>query len=394
MRKCHLTVCLLASLLLSGCNRPSTESPAVLASLLARTDTDPSRGDPTRRDDWAQALRPRPLSFPRDHGAHEDFRIEWWYYTGNLQTTEGRRFGYQLTFFRTGLRKNPENPSRWTVRDLYTAHFAVSDIEAQQHYRAQRNGRAGIGQAGAETKRLQVWNGDWRVELEDGQHELVAGSDDVSIDLTMRPSKPLVLHGDAGLSQKGASPGNASYYYSFPRLATAGSITVDGTRFEVSGHSWMDHEFSTSFLEDGQLGWDWFSIQLEDNTELMLYQMRRSDGSIDPFSSGTWISPSGQAQHLSASDFSMLPGPRWHSTRTGGDYPLTWRIELPSQGLGLDVEPAFDQQEMVTDATTGISYWEGSISITGRRGQKAVQGKGYLELTGYVGKGLGSLFRD
>ena len=222
----------------------------------------------------------------------------------------------------------------------------------------------------------------------------MAGTDDCGIELTLRAEKPPVLRGEHGLSRKGAAEGNASYYYSLSRLATTGTITVKGTRFQVHGDSWMDHEFSTSFLEEGQIGWDWFAIQLDNGKELMLYQMRRTDGSRDPFSSGTFVRENGESQHLSARDFRISPAGTWRSPQTGGDYPLRWRVELPTLGFVLDVEPALEAQEMVTKATTGISYWEGSITVKGRRGQTPVRGKGYLELTGYAGRGLGSLFKD
>ena len=389
-----LSVSLSGLVLSAGCSRRAVDSQAALASLLPPDSPASSRSDSQYTDDWSTAVGPRRFSFPRDHGAHDNYRIEWWYYTGNLETEENRRFGYQLTFFRTGLQMQPENPSRWAVRDLYTAHFAVSDIAGRKHSFSQRNNRAGVGQAGAETQRLEIWNNDWKVELQGHQHTLIARDKDYSIELTLIPSKPLVLHGQNGLSRKGAKEGNASYYYSFPRLSTSGTITIDGSRFEVSGDSWMDHEFSTSFLEEGQIGWDWFSIQLDNNTELMLYQMRLGDGSVNPCSSGTFVADDGQYTHLSAAQFHVRGGNTWRSSRTGADYPLYWSIEIPTLGLVLDVEPAFEQQEMVTAATTGISYWEGSISVRGRCRQDRVTGSGYLELTGYSGKGLGSLLKD
>jgi predicted secreted hydrolase len=381
----------LVLLMALGCQRQSPESPERLASLLPEADIASAHNDRQHRDGWAQAISPREFRFPADHGAHEDYRIEWWYYTGNLETRTGRRFGYQLTFFRTGVQKQPENPSRWAVRDLYTAHFAISDIQQEQHHFWQRNRRAGIDQAGAETSRLYVWNGDWKAELRGDTHELAASGGDCCIRLELRPIKPLVLHGDGGLSRKGKLEGNASYYYSFPRLDTSGTITVDGIDHEVRGNSWMDHEFSTSLLEEGQLGWDWFSIQLNNNTELMLYQMRLSDGAIDPYSSGTYVAENGDLTHLSVSDFHMQPTATWQSERTSAEYPVHWRIEIPRLDMVLRIEPVFEEQEMVTEATTGISYWEGSISVQGNHDQTRVQGSGYLEMTGYVGKGLGSL---
>jgi predicted secreted hydrolase len=383
----------LAIVLAAGCQRRPPDSAARLAALLPASDSAAVRSDRPAADAWLRAAGPRTFRFPEDHGAHEDYRIEWWYYTGNVQTPTGRRFGYQLTFFRTGLQMRPGNPSRWAVRDLYTAHWAISDIQREQHHHWQRNRRAGIDQAGAETGRLCVWNGGWRAEMSGDTHRLLAGSGDFSLRLELTPRKPLVLHGDEGLSQKGHSEGNASYYYSFPRLDTSGVITVAGVEYPVHGSSWMDHEFSTSLLEEGQLGWDWFSIQFDDNTELMLYQMRLDDGTVDPYSLGTYVAENGESTRLAAEDFRMQPITTWRSTRTSADYPVRWQIEIPKLDMKLQVDAAFNAQEMDTRATTGISYWEGSVSVRGTRDRAEIGGTGYLEMTGYLGKGLGSVLK-
>ena len=344
------------------------------------------------RDDWTSAIATRKFSFPADHAAHEDYRIEWWYYTGNVETESGRKFGYQLTFFRTGLHPQPKTASRWAIRDLYTTHFAVSDIQRQRHNSFQRNNRRGVGQAGAETERYKVWNVDWEVELDGTEHCLKAAMPEVAIDLRLSTQQPPVLHGDRGLSRKGATEGNASYYYSMTRMATVGTIRVGSETFSVRGDSWMDHEFSTSFLEPGQLGWDWLAIQLKTGTDLMLYRMRRDDGSVDHYSSGTVVDSRGNTKHLAATEYTMTPTRTWKSPDTGAEYPLQWQIEIPSLGYSLTVRPAFDSQEMATAATTGISYWEGAITVTGVGPDRDVSGRGYMELTGYVGEGLGSLF--
>ncbi len=381
--------CIFLLLVASGCRPPATDSAAAISDLYPEeAATEVAK----RAENWTAALQPREFQFPADHGAHEDYRIEWWYYTGNLEAADGRRFGYQLTFFRTGLNQDPDNPSRWAVRDLYTAHFAVSDLHNKQHHCFQRNSRRGIGQAGAEMGRFEVWNGDWKVWLEEGGHRLRAVDGEIEIDLQLSPTKPPVLHGDQGLSQKGATAGNASHYYSLTRLATEGTMRVAGQEFQVEGQSWMDHEFSTSFLEPGQRGWDWLSIQLDNNIELMLYRMRRDDGSTDPFSSASLVDKSGTVTHLAADEFRMLPVKNWESSQTGGVYPLHWRIEIPSLGYLLNITPAFDEQEMTTSATTGINYWEGAIVVDGSTANGDTKGRGYMELTGYTGQGLGSLF--
>ncbi|NLX96449.1 MAG: carotenoid 1,2-hydratase [Rhodopirellula sp.] len=344
--------------------------------------------------EWKSAVEPHPFRFPEDHAAHENYRIEWWYYTGNLETRDGRRFGYQLTFFRTGVVREPENPSRWTIRDLYTAHFAVSDIDRRQFHFFERVNRRGIGWAGAETDTYHVWNGDWKVRLEGNSHHLVAEQDQCRIALTLSPTKPPVLHGEAGLSQKGPSTGNASHYYSQTRMQTTGLLTVGGREFPVHGTSWMDHEFSTSFLEEGQQGWDWFAVQLDDGRELMIYQIRRADGTPDPHSSGTLVAADGAAVHLGIDQFSLVPGRRWRSGETTATYPIQWTVRVPGQRLEFDVRAAFSDQEMNTIGSTGLAYWEGAVVIEGRSEGKPVRGRGYLEMTGYAGKSLGRVLQS
>lgn len=390
----RLLIIVLSLSLLHGCDRtPRGTQESLTAIFRDRPEIQENEGE----QGWVNAVSPRQFSFPQDHAAHEDYRIEWWYYTGNLESQDGRRFGYQLTFFRTGLQRNPTNPSKWTVRDLYTAHFALSDIDRKQHFCFQRNNRQGVGQAGAARDRFHVWNGDWQVLSSAGEspaktHRLQAADTDVAIDLTLSVPGSAVLHGEGGLSQKGATPGNASHYYSYPRMQTTGTVRIGGSTYTIQGHSWMDHEFSTSFLESGQLGWDWFAIQLDNDVQLMLYRMRRTDGSTDPFSSGSLIEIEGNVTHLVVSDYEMTPLRTWKSPETGAIYPLSWRITVPSRGYELVVQPAFDRQEMTTNDTTGISYWEGAIEVAGTSADAKVTGRGYMELTGYVGQGLGTLF--
>jgi predicted secreted hydrolase len=229
--------------------------------------------------------------------------------------------------------------------------------------------------------------------MDGSRQRLVAQQDDCGVDLVLEPTKPMVLHGDSGLSRKGATPGNASYYYSFTRLATSGSIRIDGQEYEIEGSSWMDHEFSSSLLETEQAGWDWFSIQFDNDEELMLYRMRRDDGTADQFSSGTFVAADGSTRHLTKDDFRLEPADYWRSPHTGAEYPVSWRMEVPMLSIKLDVEAAFADQEMVTQRTTGIAYWEGSIDVSGQIGDAPADGVGYLEMTGYTGRSLGELFR-
>jgi predicted secreted hydrolase len=291
------------------------------------------------QQEWRQASRDYSLAVPRDHVSHPAFKIEWWYYTGNLDTSRGRRFGYQATFFRIGVDLSPKNPSRFAVRDLYLAHAAVTDVEGRRYVSAERLNRAGAGTAGASASELAVWNADWEARSEYGRHKVHAREPHFAFDLTLTEDRPAVLHGDHGYSQKGATPGNASEYYSLTRMPTEGTVTIEGEPFQVRGASWMDHEFGTTFLEKYQQGWDWFALQLEDGTDLMLFELRRRDGSIDPQSSGTLVPGAGQPKRLGPADFTLTPGRRWTSAASGGAYPVEWQIRLPSEKLDLAIKP-------------------------------------------------------
>jgi len=346
----------------------------------------------TSADPWRKALAPYNFSFPADHSSHPDYKIEWWYYTGNLTAVDGRRFGYQLTFFRVGVDFAPRNPSRWTVRDLYPAHLAVSDIDGGRFENAEKINRAGVGWAGAATGSYRVWNEGWEVRLDEaGNHILTAVDRKIGIELRLEPGKPPVAHGENGVSQKGATPGNASHYYSLTRMPTSGHLIVDGKRISVSGLSWMDHEFGSSFLEKGQMGWDWMSLQLDDGTDLMLYRFRRRDQSRDRHSSGTIVYAGGRPRHIAFDRFEMTPVSKWRSKRSGAEYPIEWRISLPDQTLDLEIKAAIEGQEMETGQSTGVTYWEGSVEIRGSHRGRQVRGRGYLEMTGYAGAAMGVL---
>jgi predicted secreted hydrolase len=335
---------------------------------------------------WRQAAAGYTFAFPRDHASHPDFKIEWWYYTGNLDAADGRRFGYQVTFFRVGVDPAPTNPSKWAVRDLYITHLAVSDVAGGQYRSDERLSRGGPGLAGADADRYRVWNDDWTAGLDaDRRHAIDARGARVGVTLTLDEGKPPVINGSDGISQKGAQAGNASHYYSLTRMPTRGTVTIDGATVAVTGTSWMDHEFGTSFLEAGQQGWDWLSLQLDDGRELMLYQLRRADGSRDPHSSGTLVGKDGWTRHLSAGDFSLAPTGRTFKARSGATYPVAWRVTVPSEDVTLEVTTPLDDQELSTDRSSGITYWEGLIDITGRARGAPIRGRGYLEMTGYRG---------
>jgi predicted secreted hydrolase len=342
---------------------------------------------------WREAGPGYRYEFPRDHGSHPDYRIEWWYYTGNIETREGRLFGYQLTFFRTGVVREPALASRWAVRDLYMAHFAVSDIERKRLNYFERVNRAGIGWAGADDSTYRVWNEDWEARLDGGDHLIRASEGDIELDLRLTPAKPEVIHGRDGISQKGPSAGHSSHYYSITRFQTSGKLVLGGESFDVTGLSWMDHEFGTSFLERSQVGWDWFSIQLEDGRELMLFQIRREDGSRDPRSSATLIDTAGRATHIEFGEFDLAPLARWRSAASGAVYPTEWRIDLPGYDLRLAVRASFEDQELRAEESTGVTYWEGSVEVEGATGDKPLRGRGYLEMTGYSGQNMGAIIR-
>lgn len=351
-------------------------------------------GGATTPEGWRQAAPGYPWRFPRDHGSHPEYRIEWWYYTGNLESDRGRRFGYQVTFFRVGVDPAPDNPSRWAVRDLFMAHLAVTDVRGGRHFAAERLDRGGLGWAGARTETLDVRNGGWRAYLDGGRHRLEAVDGSFGVELDLEPGKGPTLHGAGGFSRKGPSAGNASQYYSMSRMPTTGRVRIDSAWVDVTGASWMDHEFGTTFLEPGQVGWDWFSLQFDDGADLMVFQLRRADGRPDARSAGTWIDGGGAATALEGDEVRLTPGRRWTSPASGAGYPVEWRVELPGRQTSLAVAAALDAQEMDTGASTGVTYWEGAVTVTGRVGGRPVRGRGYLEMTGYVGRPMSEVFRQ
>ena len=326
--------------------------------------------------------------FPRDHGSHDSFRTEWWYYTGHLETAEGRRFGFELTFFRRAIA--PEQvetrPSRWSVDQLYLAHLAVTDVTGQRFHFRDRISRAGLGKAGADAGRLHVWLDHWRAESsgQSEQHRLDAKADGVAPSLTLDPAKPLVIHGERGISKKGAAVGQASHYYSFTDLTTAGTLTIGTETYRVTGTSWMDHEFGSADLSGDLAGWDWFSIQLADKRDLMIYRLRHSDGSSDQASSGTLVFPDGRSQHLSANDIQLTPLDTWTSPTSKATYPSRWQVSIPSLELSLKLTPLLADQELRTTRSTQVTYWEGAMAVEGTEKGQAIKGQGYVELTGYA----------
>lgn len=342
----------------------------------------------TKHAQFRQAEHGYRYQFPDDHGSHDEYRTEWWYYTGHLTSEEGTAFGYELTFFRQAMTQAhaDTHPSRWSIRHLYLAHAALSDPTQRRFRYAEKVSRAGIGKAGADTGRLNVWIDRWSAEespLHD-QYHLRAASAEFSFDLQLHPEKEPVVHGVGGISRKGNEPGQASHYYSMTRLRTEGTLTVEGRTQTVHGLSWMDHEFGSGQLGKDQVGWDWFSIQLDDRSELMFYLLRRTDGTADPVSSGTWVQPDGTSYALSASDVQVEVLDQWTSPMSGARYPNRWRLTVPSRRLSLAVAPTMPNQELITERSTQVTYWEGSVTVTGRSSETSVKGRGYVELTGYA----------
>ena len=324
------------------------------------------------------------FEFPRDYFNHPDFQTEWWYYTGNLKSADGHRFGFELTFFRQAVSRDPAKTAAWDLHDLYVTHLALSDLDGQQFYHSERVNRAGPGIAGVSEANAHIWNGNWEIQWCGADQELQAIENQFQLRLTLHPEKPPVIHGENGVSQKAEGPGRASHYISLTRLAAKGAIELKGKKIEVTGLAWMDHEFFTHQLEPGQQGWDWLSLQLENNTELMLFHIRRKDGSIDPFSAGTYVDAQGKSTHLNASDFVLQPlGDTWASPITHAIYPIRWKIAIPKLGIELEARTPLSSQELTGKTKLAPNYWEGAITLAGHRGNLPLNGVGYLEMTGY-----------
>ncbi len=338
---------------------------------------------------WKTAQPGWRYEWPRDHSSHRDFKTEWWYFTGELHAADGRRFGYQLTFFRQGVRMPgaPAVQSRFVTDALKFGHFTITDVGAKDFRFAQRLSRGAFGEAGFDEAGRLAWLGDWSLTLEkDGAMRLSATEGGNALELRLGNSKPWTVHGSDGISRKSAQLGFASHYYSGTRLRTQGTLTFAGLAMDVAGESWFDHEWASDPLAPEQCGWDWFSVQLDDGAELMIYRLRRRDGSVDGASSGSFIAADGTVRHLRLDEFRLTPTRFWQSKKTRGKYPIGWRVEVAALGLDVLVTTPVESQELVLEP---ISYWEGLIDVRGSRDGRAVRGHGYLELTGYAGELVG-----
>ncbi len=340
---------------------------------------------------FARAMAPRALRFPEDHGPHREFRSEWWYYTGNVAAGDGRRFAFQLTFFRFALSPRATvRSSAWASNQIYMAHFTVTDVANARFHAAERFSRAALDLAGALAAPFRVWLGSWQVRSEGAffPQRLRAEDGGYAIDLHLDQRKPLVLNGDAGFSRKSAGPGNASYYYSVPRLAVSGQLSTPDGAWQVEGAAWFDREWSSSALAPDQIGWDWFALQLSDGRDLMLYRLRTRDGGTDPHSAGTLVEADGTARSLAADDFQLDALAHWRSPRDGARYPSRWRLRVPSAAIDVEITPETPDQEL----NLTFRYWEGAARVIGTSAAAEVTGYGHVELTGYA-SGTGGMPR-
>ncbi|MGE5430046.1 MAG: lipocalin-like domain-containing protein [Syntrophomonadaceae bacterium] len=335
---------------------------------------------------YKRAVAPEKFVFPRDFGPHPDYKTEWWYFTGNMETDAGRHFGYQLTIFRTAISPDSlQGTSPWRSSQIYMGHFTITDAENNKFYNFERFSRGAEKLAGAMASPFRVWLEDWKIKEIPGEESngvpvlhLKAEEKDVSIDLTLKSLKPVVLQGDKGLSLKGPETGNASYYYSLTRLATEGIVKINDESFNLKGYSWMDREWSTSALSRNQAGWDWFSLQLNNSKEIMYYQMRLKNGEADRFSQGLIVNENGSTEPVKKDDVKIEVLGKW-SSPLGGEYPSGWKLSVPSKSIYLEIIPYVSNQEL----NVSIRYWEGSVKIKGSWNNRPVEGMGYVELTGY-----------
>lgn len=373
---------LLLVLLLAACGTPrvSPQSGAIEA-----INTDAAAG-------FARVTAPRPLTFPADHGAHPAYQTEWWYYTGNLTAADGQRYGFQLTFFRRGLTANPTpRTSAWAADSIYLAHVAITDVANGQFYHTSRVSRGAAGLAGATADPFRVFLEDWQatgdVRGDPVTMRLQARMDNApaALDLTLTSTKPPVLQGDAGYSQKGREAGQASHYYSFTRMATSGTLTLGDTSLAVTGLSWMDHEWGTQMIDDAAIGWDWFSAQLDDGRELMYAEIRRADTAAPVYRYAVLIDEQGTPAVLAVDTARLTVTAEWVSPQSGATYPGAWQLTLPAANIDLTIRPLIPNQEH----TGNIIYWEGAVAYTGTQSlpdgsTRPLEGTGYVELTGYA----------
>lgn len=336
---------------------------------------------PTTQPNFNRAIGPRDWQFPRDHGRHDRFKLEWWYFTGNLHDAAGKKFGYQLTFFRSAFSPGATSrPSAWGMSDIYFAHAAISDLDSKKFVFKDRLERARPGLAFASDQTMDVSLLDWSAKLDGDVISLSSTEKDFGLSLRCQLGRGPILQGPGGVNAKWREPGEASYYYSMTRLNTSGTLTIAGKPFTVDGQSWMDHEFSSDPMASNQIGWDWMGLQLNDGTDLMIYRMRSNDGSAD-YLSGTRITADAQPHYLSDHQLKITGSDVWTSPATGGKYPQKWLVNIEGHPP-LTVISEMPGQELITTASTKVTYFEGAAEVRDEAGKSV--GEGYLEMTGYA----------
>ena len=345
--------------------------------LLALASLPAVRSAQAQAAEFARVVRGRRLDFPADHGAHPDFRTEWWYATGWLTLPDGSPLGFQTTFFRVRTGIGEASPSAFAPRQLILAHAALADPRFGRLRHDERAARAGFGQAGFATGETGVRVGDWRFAQRAGGYRAEVNSKDFAYALNLAADGSPLLNGEAGFSAKARDPRHASYYYSRPQLAADGSITVNGKSQRVTGRAWLDHEWSSELLPEEAQGWDWIGVNLDDGGALMAFRLRDRGGQA-LWSAASLRQGDGGSETLTADAVAFEPLRHWRSPRTGITYPVEWRVRIGRRELLL--QPLMDDQELDSRRSTGAIYWEGAIRLN--EGGREV-GRGYLEMTGY-----------
>jgi predicted secreted hydrolase len=362
--------------------------------LLALLNLPLATGSKAQDPAWRTAAPGWQYEFPRDHGPHREFKTEWWYATGNLTDEQGHEYGFQLTFFREGIQPGvkPEGSSRFRVTELPFAHFAVTDATGKNFHSVEQSSRGAFGEAGFSTPVNSTgriaWMHDWLLEqVKQGGFHLKAATDDHgelrSVDLILTQDRPPLIHGHDGISPKSSIPGHASHYYSLTHLQASGTVEINGKSHAVKGLVWFDHEWATNSLEPNQSGWDWAGLHLSNGDDLMLFRIRDKQGN-EVFHSGILRDPKGTS--LPLDDLVMTPEGSWKSPHTGGLYPASWKLNVPSQKLRLSLSPKLADQELVLSP---FAYWEGAVKGEGIKGGDPIRAEGYFEMTGYGGNILG-----
>jgi len=379
MSSCHLKIMMAILMMISGCGRDAgnvAPAPMSITATLAGADT----------EGYVRVYEPRLLRFPADHGSHAEYKNEWWYFTGNLTAKGGRDFGFQFTLFRYAVAPHmPASSSAWATNQVYLAQVALSDINKGEYHADERFGRGAMAVAGVADNPFRAWLDDWTVSADAAACgdcftvNIKAAASGFRLRLHLNNTRPAVLHGDRGFSRKSPAPGNASYYYSYTRMSASGEIALNGVVYDVAGQAWFDHEWSTFSLEPDQSGWDWFSLQLSNRSELMVLRLRNRDDPDKDYYYGSLIHPDGAFESLHKSDLRLSPLTAWNSGASGVSYPLTWQLELPGKTLSLLIRPRMANQEM----NRSFRYWEGAIRADGKLSGKELTGTGYMELTGY-----------